>query len=67
MLNLPGLRLEKIMKLHNELGINSLAELEAATKQDRLRGVKGLDPALQCKVLAGPRGQARPTVRKTSS
>jgi len=53
MLNLPGLRPEKIMKLHKELGINSLAELEAATQQDRLRGVKGFGLALQRKILAG--------------
>jgi DNA polymerase (family X) len=49
MLNLPGLRSE----LHKELGINSLAELEAATQQDRLRGVKGFGLALQRKILAG--------------
>ena len=52
MLNLPGLRPEKIMKLYKELGINSLAELAAATKQDRLRGVKGFGLALQRKILA---------------
>jgi DNA polymerase (family X) len=52
MLSLPGLRPEKVMKLHKELGINSLAELETAAKQDRLRTAKGFGPALQRKVLA---------------
>jgi DNA polymerase (family X) len=48
---LPGLRPEKILKLHKELGINSLAELEAAAKEDRIRPVKGLGAALQTKIL----------------
>jgi DNA polymerase (family 10) len=48
---LPGLRPEKILKLHQELGINSLAELEAAAKEDRIRPVKGLGAALQTKIL----------------
>ena len=52
MLSLSGLRPEKIMKLHKELGINSLAQLEAAIKQDRLRGVKGFGLGLQRKILA---------------
>jgi DNA polymerase (family 10) len=53
MLRLPGLKPEKVMKLHKELGINSVADLEAAAKQDRLRTAKGFDPALQRKVLSG--------------
>jgi DNA polymerase (family 10) len=47
----PGLRPDKILKLHQELGISSLAELEAAAKEDRIRKVKGLGAALQTKVL----------------
>ena len=35
------LRPDKILKLHQELGISSLAELEAAAKEDRIRQVKG--------------------------
>jgi DNA polymerase (family 10) len=53
MLTIPGLRPEKIMKLHKELGINTLGELETAVKEDRLKSVKGLGPALQRKILAG--------------
>ena len=53
LLTVPGLPRQKIVKLHNELGINTLEELEIAVRQDRLKGVKGLGPALQRKILAG--------------
>ena len=53
MLNVPGLRPEKVIKLYKELGITSLAALEQAAKDDRLKGVKGLGPALQKKILQG--------------
>jgi DNA polymerase (family X) len=53
MLSLPGLKPDKIMKLHKELGINSLAELETAAQQERLKATKGFGPALQRKILAG--------------
>jgi DNA polymerase (family 10) len=51
MLNLPGLRSHKVLKLHRDLGISSLAELEEAARADRLKGVKGLGGALQAKIL----------------
>jgi DNA polymerase (family 10) len=47
----PGLRPDKILKLHQELGITSLAELEAAAKEDRIRKARGLGAALQTKIL----------------
>lgn len=47
----PGLRPDKILKLHQELGVSSLAELEAAAKEDRISKVKGLGAALQTKIL----------------
>ena len=47
----PGLRPDKILKLHQELGISSLAELEAAAKDDRIRKIKGLGASLQMKIL----------------
>ena len=53
MLTVPGLRPDKVLKLHKELGISTLEELEDACKRDRLKGVKGLGPALQRKILAG--------------
>lgn len=51
MLTVPGLRPEKILRLYKDLGITSLAELEAAAKEDRIRKTKGLGNALQTKIL----------------
>jgi DNA polymerase (family X) len=53
MLTVPGLRPEKVLKLYRELGIKNLEELEAACKEDRLKSVKGLGPALQRKIILG--------------
>jgi DNA polymerase (family 10) len=47
----PGLRPDKILKLHQELGVSSLADLEAAASADRISKVKGLGAALQTKIL----------------
>jgi DNA polymerase (family 10) len=44
------LRPDKVLKVHRELGVASLEELEQAARQDRLRAIKGLGPALQCKI-----------------
>jgi DNA polymerase (family X) len=51
MLTVPGLRPEKVLRLHKDLGIGSLAELEAAAKDDRIRKAKGLGASLQTKIL----------------
>src|SRR3954466_453660 len=51
MLTVPGLRPDKVLRLHRELGISSLSELEAAAKADRLKAVKGLGAPLQAKIL----------------
>src|SRR5215207_3221177 len=53
MLSIPGLRPDKVLKLHRELGLNSVDELEAAVKQDRLKTIKGLGSALQRKIQQG--------------
>jgi DNA polymerase (family X) len=53
LLAIPGLRPEKVLKLYKELGIASLADIEVAAKGDRLKGIKGLGPALQAKILQG--------------
>src|SRR4051794_31300612 len=53
LLTIPGLRPDKALKLHKELGIDSVEELEAAAKQDRLKPVRGLGWALQRKILQG--------------
>jgi DNA polymerase (family X) len=51
MLSVWGLRPDKVLKLYRELGITSLAELETAAREDRIKGVKGLGAALQTKIL----------------
>jgi DNA polymerase (family X) len=51
MLAVPGLRPEKALRLHKDLGIASLAELEAAARDDRIRKAKGLGASLQTKIL----------------
>ena len=51
MLSVPGLRPEKVLLLYKDLGIASLAELEAAAKEDRIKKAKGLGAALQTKIL----------------
>ena len=52
-LNIPGLAPEKIAHIHQHLGITTLADLEQACRQDRLKATKGLGAALQAKVLQG--------------
>jgi DNA polymerase (family 10) len=49
----PGLAAKKVVELHRKLGIASLAELEAACRDDRVAGAKGLGPALQTKIIQG--------------
>ncbi|MCK1719795.1 DNA polymerase/3'-5' exonuclease PolX [Bradyrhizobium sp. 141] len=51
LLTVPGLRPEKVLRLYKDLGITSLAELETAAKQDRVKKAKGLGAALQTKIL----------------
>jgi DNA polymerase (family 10) len=53
MLSIPRLHPDMVNLLYQELGITSLAELEAAARQDRLSKVKGLGAALQRKILQG--------------
>lgn len=49
----PGLSVEKIHKLHQELGVASIADLEAAATSGRLTQVRGLGPKTAEKLLAG--------------
>lgn len=51
MLSVPGLAPDKVLRLYNDLGIASLAELEAGAKDDRIKKAKGLGAALQTKIL----------------
>ncbi len=51
LLSVPGLRPDKVLRLYKDLGITSLAELEAAAKEDRIKKSKGFGAALQTKIL----------------
>jgi DNA polymerase (family X) len=51
MLAVPGLRPDKVLKLYKTLGITSLADLEQAAREDRIKSAKGLGGALQAKIL----------------
>ncbi|MGY4330914.1 DNA polymerase/3'-5' exonuclease PolX [Bradyrhizobium sp. LB7.2] len=51
MLAVPGLPPEKVLRLYKDLGITSLAELETAARDNRIKKVKGLGAALQTKIL----------------
>jgi DNA polymerase (family 10) len=53
MLRIPGLRPERVRKLHKELGIASMADLEDAARSGRLASTKGYGAAFQAKVLQG--------------
>jgi DNA polymerase (family 10) len=50
LLAVPGLRPDKALRLHDQLGIGSLDDHEQACRKGRLEGVKGLGPALQRKI-----------------
>ncbi|MBV8755550.1 MAG: DNA polymerase/3'-5' exonuclease PolX [Hyphomicrobiales bacterium] len=53
LLTVPGLRPDKIIKLHRELGVSSLGDLEEAARSGRLAKTKGLGAALATKILQG--------------
>jgi DNA polymerase (family 10) len=53
LMRVPGLTTDKIHKLHSELGIASLADLERAAQEGRLAKVKGMGPKTAQKILAG--------------
>src|SRR5204862_1259968 len=53
LLTIPGLRPDRVVKLHRELGISSLEELEEAARADRIKTAKGLGASLQAKIVQG--------------
>lgn len=53
LLRLPGLGPKKAKKLWQELGVTSLAELEAAAKAGRIATLEGFGPKSEQKLLAG--------------
>jgi len=55
----PGLGPKKARALHDDLGIRSLAELEYACRENRLRTLKGFGAKTQEKVVEALRSMAR--------
>lgn len=53
LLEVPGVGPKKALVIHNELGVNSVGELEYACRENRLLTLKGFGKALQEKILAG--------------
>ena len=53
MLGIPGLKPDKVLRLHQDLGIASVAALEEACRAGRLQDRKGFGPALQARILQG--------------
>src|SRR4051812_47874670 len=51
MLDIPGLRPDKVLKLYQALGLTSLAELEEAARAGCIQATKGLGASLQNKIL----------------
>jgi DNA polymerase (family 10) len=49
---IPGLGAKTARRLYDELGVATLEDLAAAAKAERLRGVKGLGPKVEERVLA---------------
>src|SRR4051812_43842504 len=63
MLRLPGLKADRVKKLHRDLDISSVADLESAARDGRLAGAKGFGPAFQAKVLQAIEMSRRPPGR----
>src|SRR3954447_14607553 len=53
MLRIPGLLPQKVRQIHKALGIESLADLESACRDGRVKTSKGLGPALETTILNG--------------
>jgi len=53
LMNVPGLSVERIHKLHAELGITSVADLDSAAQNGRLAKVKGMGPKTAERIAKG--------------
>jgi DNA polymerase (family 10) len=49
--SVPGLSVEKIRQLHDELGITSIAELKSAAESGQLKTLKGFGPKTEQRLL----------------
>ncbi|HKE56748.1 MAG TPA: PHP domain-containing protein, partial [Pyrinomonadaceae bacterium] len=64
LMTVPGLSLTKIKQLHDEVGINSIADLKAAAKEGRLRNLKGFGAKTEQTLLTvAQQERKRPTQR----
>jgi len=60
--NIPGLRLPRILALHEGLGVRDLEDLRAAAQAGKVRNLRGFGERIEQKILDGiARYQARPT------
>ena len=57
---LPGLGAKRARLLYDELGVDSLASLREAALAERVRGVKGLGPKLEERILQALADDSRP-------
>ena len=64
MLAVPGLRPDKVLRLYNALGITSLAELEQAAREDRIKTRRDL--GVRCRQRFSEASQS-PAVAKAVS
>jgi DNA polymerase (family 10) len=48
--DVPGLRPKQILRLYEDAGIRSIAELHAACRNNQLQSLKGIGPKLQAKI-----------------
>lgn len=64
LLRVPGLAAAKIRLLHEELGIDSVASLEAAIRDGRLTKLKGFGPKTAARLLKGIELQRSSGTRK---
>src|SRR5258705_2682232 len=53
MLDIPGLGPKKIKAMHDELGIETVEQLEAACKEGKVAGLKGFGAKTQTNILEG--------------
>lgn len=55
LLQIPGLGIKKVRRLHQELGIGTLQELEDACKGHNVQTLSGFGPKAEAQILAGIR------------
>jgi len=56
MLRIPGLGAKTVRAIHDQLGIEDLAQLQAAAEQQEIRGLKGLGAKAEENILKGLAG-----------